>query len=66
MELKKHQALMHLHSQDFSFVGDKPMAQLYEMFAVLKIKPNLIQTGAISLQLCMDDTSDKLEQLAAL
>ena len=63
--VKKHQALMHLHSQDFSFVGDKPMAQLYEMFAMLKIKPNLIQTGAISLQVCMDDTSDKLQQLAA-
>jgi aspartate kinase len=63
--IKQQQALMHLHSQDFSFVGDKPMAQLYEMFAQLKIKPNLIQTGAISLQLCLDDKSDKIEQLAA-
>jgi len=63
--IKQYQALMHLHSQDFSFVGDKPMAQLYEIFAQLKIKPNLIQTGAISLQLCLDDKSDKIEQLAA-
>ncbi len=63
--VKQHQALMHLHSQDFSFVGDRPMAQLYEIFAQLKIKPNLVQTGAISLQLCLDDKSDKIEQLAA-
>lgn len=63
--IKQQQAMLHLHSQDFSFVGDRPMAQLYELFAQLKIKPNLIQTGAISLQLCMDDKQEKLEQLAA-
>jgi aspartate kinase len=62
--VKQHQALVHLHSQDFSFVGEKPMATLYEIFAQLKVKPNLVQTGAISLQLCMDDHSEKLEQLA--
>ncbi len=63
--VKQQQALVHLHSQDFSFVGEKPMAQLYEIFAQLKMRPNLIQTGAISVQLCLDDKSDKIEQLAA-
>lgn len=63
--IKEKQALMHLHSQDFSFVGEKPMSELYKMLGELSIKPNLIQTGAISLQLCLDDRSDKIEQLAA-
>lgn len=63
--IKQNQALMHLHSQDFSFVGEKPMSRLYEIFAHVKIKPNLIQTGAISLQICLDDKSDKIDQLAA-
>ncbi|HWB24409.1 MAG TPA: aspartate kinase [Chitinophagaceae bacterium] len=63
--IKKYQALMHLHSQDFSFVGEKPISRLYEIFAQVKIKPNLIQTGAISLQLCLDDKTEKIEQLAA-
>ena len=63
--VKQQQALVHLHSQDFSFVGEKPMATLYEIFAQLKVKPNLLQTGAISLQVCMDDRSEKLEQLAS-
>lgn len=62
--IKQNQALMHLHSQDFSFVGEKPMSRLYEIFAKLKIKPNLIQTGAISLQICIDDRTEKIDHLA--
>jgi aspartate kinase len=57
--------LVHLHSQDFSFVGEAPMAKLYEIFAQLNIKPNLIQTGAISLQIGLDDRPEKIEQFAA-
>lgn len=63
--VKEKQVLMHLHSQDFSFVGEKPMSQLYEIFARLKFKPNLVQTGAISVQLCLDDHAEKIDQLAA-
>ncbi len=63
--IKENQALLHLHSQDFSFVGEAPMSKLYEIFGELKLKPNLIQTGAINVQLCMDDKSDKVSQLAA-
>ena len=63
--IKQNQALLQLRSQDFSFVGEAPMSQLYQMFGQLKLKPNLIQTGAISLQLCMDDKSDKVSQLAS-
>lgn len=63
--VKQSQALLHLHSQDFSFVGGAPMSRLYEILEQLKLKPNLVQTGAISLQLCIDDKSDKVSQLAA-
>jgi aspartate kinase len=63
--IKDNQALIKLHTQDFSFVGEKPISKLYEIFAQIKIKPNLIQTGAVSLQICLDDKSDKIEQLAS-
>jgi aspartate kinase len=63
--VKENQVLMHLHSQDFSFVGEKPMSRLYEIFGHIMIRPNLIQTGAVSLQVCLDDKSDKIDQLAA-
>ncbi len=41
------------------------MSELYKMLGELNVKPNLIQTGAISLQLCLDDRAEKIEQLAA-
>jgi aspartate kinase len=62
--LKEDQALLHLRTQDFSFVGEKPVSELYQMLAEIRIKPNLIQTGAVSIMLCLDDKAEKLEQLA--
>ena len=62
--IKKNQVLMNLKTKDFSFVGDKPMNFLYELFGALKLKPNLIQTGAINVQLCMDENELKIQELA--
>jgi aspartate kinase len=62
--VKENQLLLHLHTQDFSFIGEKPISRLYEMLAELKIKPNLIQSGAVSLAVCLDDRTDKMEKLA--
>ena len=41
------------------------MSRLYKIFRELKIKPNLIQTGAINLQVAIDDQGEKIEQFAA-
>jgi aspartate kinase len=62
--LKKNQVLMQLKSKDFSFVEEKPISQLHEMFANIKIRPNLSQNGAISLLCCLDDKPEKIEKLA--
>ncbi|MEP6728116.1 MAG: aspartate kinase [Bacteroidota bacterium] len=62
--IKDNQALVHLHTRDFSFIGEQPMSRLYEIFAEIKIKPNLIQTGAVSLVVCLDDRPDKIEKFA--
>lgn len=64
--LLQNQALVHLHSKDFSFVGEKPTADLYNLFSEIKIKPNLIQSGAVTLQVCIDDRPEKVEKLASL
>ncbi len=63
--VKEKQVLMHLHSQDFSFVGEEPMSFLYNLFTTIKLKPNLIQTCAVSVQVCLDDNAEKIETLAA-
>ena len=62
--LKQGQVLLHLHSKDFSFVGETGAEQLYHLFAHIRVKPNLIQTGAVTLQVCLDDRIDKIEKLA--
>jgi aspartate kinase len=62
--MKKDQALLTLQSRDFSFVGEKPVADLYQLLSDIKIKPNLIQTGAVSIQVCLDDKPDKIQKLA--
>ena len=62
--LKKNQVLMKLSSKDFSFVEEKPLGLLHEMFATIKIRPNLSQNGAISLLNCFDDKPEKIEKLA--
>jgi aspartate kinase len=62
--LKKDQVLVHLHSKDFSFVGETGVEQLYHLFGGLRIKPNLLQSGAVSLQVCLDDRAHKIEKLA--
>ena len=62
--VKQNQVLAHLHSKDFSFVGEKPTGELYHLFSAIKIKPNLMQSGAVTLQVCIDDRVDKIEKLA--
>jgi aspartate kinase len=64
--LKRDQALVHLQTQDFSFVGERPISDLYKVLAELNIKPNLIQTAAIHLEFCLDDREEKVQQMAAM
>ncbi|MCW3112770.1 MAG: aspartate kinase [Segetibacter sp.] len=63
--LKNKQVLVQLQTMDFSFIGERPMSKLYQLFAELNIKPNLTQTAAINVQFCLDDREDKIQQLAA-
>lgn len=61
---KKNQVLLKLSSKDFSFVGEDYIGQFYKILAENHIKPNLIQTTAISILCCLDDNLDKIEKLA--
>ncbi|MGC4034641.1 MAG: aspartate kinase [Chitinophagaceae bacterium] len=62
--LKDSQVMIQMKSKDFSFVGEKPVGQLYHLFEELNIKPNLTQNGAITFTCVLDDRSEKLEKLA--
>lgn len=62
--IKQDQVLVNLHTKDFSFAGEKPVAQLYNLLAELHIQPNLLQTGAVRIDICIDNKADKIEKLA--
>ena len=61
---KQAQALVHLSSKDFSFVGEGLTAKVYTVFEDLHFKPNLTQNAAISLQCVVDDIAEKVEGFA--
>ncbi|MEO9003511.1 MAG: aspartate kinase [Ginsengibacter sp.] len=62
---KQNQAMITLQTLDFSFVEGKPINFLREILDELRIKPNLTQNAAISLNVCVDDNSEKIEQIAS-
>lgn len=58
---KNAQALLTLRTLDFSFIEEEPIKKLYKILNSLKIKPNLIQTGAIGIQIVVDDVAEKID-----
>jgi len=63
--VKNNQVLIHFRSLDYSFVEDKPVEELHQIFKKLKTKPNLTQNAAISLLCSFDDHQEKIGELAA-
>lgn len=58
---KFNQALISFQTRDFSFIEGKPSRLVNEIFAGALIKANLTQNTAISLLVCIDDISEKIE-----
>jgi aspartate kinase len=65
MVVKEKQVLMQFKSKDFSFVEDRPVEELHQLFELVKLKPNLSQNTAISLLCCFDDHAEKIDALAS-
>jgi aspartate kinase len=61
--IKKDQTLIHFRSRDFSFAGEEGAARLYGILSSIQIQANLMQTGAVILQVCVDQDEEKIERL---
>lgn len=64
--LKRRQVLMTVRPQDFSFVLEERLSKIFTLLERYNIKPNLIQTSAVSMNLCVDDsrhTADAVKEL---
>jgi aspartate kinase len=53
--VKKNQNLITLTTQDFSFITEDKISDLFNQLYALKINVNMMQNSAISLSLCLED-----------
>lgn len=59
--IKKNQALITLHTKDFSFIEEYVLSKIIRAFSKVNIKLNMIQNAAILFQACVDDVPEKIE-----
>lgn len=63
MVWKKNQVLISLTTADLSFITEGNLANLYSIFYSHKAKMNIIQNGAIGFVTCIDNRTEKIENL---
>lgn len=62
---KENQVLIQFKTLDFSFIEEKTIEKLYELFDDLKLNPVVTQKTAISLWAVFDDVAEKIDELAS-
>ncbi len=62
---KKDQTLLQVTTRDFSFITEDNLSRIYQLFAGLNIKINLIQNAAISFTACIDNNTEKVQSVIA-
>jgi len=62
---KEKQVLIQFKTLDFSFIEEKTIGNLYDLFDDLKLNPVVTQKTAISLWAVFDDVVDKIDALAS-
>jgi aspartate kinase len=55
--LKKNQVLLSFHTKDFSFIAEKHLSEIFAVLSQFRIRINLMQNGAISFSVCIDQSN---------
>lgn len=63
--VKNDQAMITLHTKDFSFVEDEVVAEIFSSFSKANLKLNMMQQGAISFEAVVDNIPEKIEKVKA-
>jgi len=61
--IKRNQALINLHTKDFSFIEEVVMSKIIKAFSKVNIKINMMQNAAILFQAVVDNSEPKIEAL---
>ena len=60
---KEEQILISILPKDFSFVMGENLSRIFHTFATYRIKVNLVEASAISIDVCVDDERDRVDSL---
>lgn len=60
--IEDEQALLQIATRDFSFVAEHHMSDLFTIIADLRLQVNMMQNTAISFNVCVNDTDDKVDR----
>jgi aspartate kinase len=61
--LKENQHLLRIATRDFSFIAEEHLSLIFAILAKNKIKISLMQNSAISLDLCVEDLYEHIDDL---
>jgi aspartate kinase len=61
--VKQNQVLLSVSTNDYSFVSENHLADIFRLFAQSHIKVNTMQTSAMSFTLCFDYDAERFEKL---
>ncbi|MDX1685032.1 MAG: aspartate kinase [Saprospiraceae bacterium] len=61
--IDRNQALLHISTQDFSFVAEHHMSLIFNLISNYRIKINMMRNTAISFTVCVTDVKERLDEL---
>ncbi|MDB5129101.1 aspartate kinase [Mucilaginibacter sp.] len=61
--VKQNQVLLSIFTNDYSFISESHLSEIFGVFADHHIKVNLMQTSALSFTACIDYTAERFDRL---
>ncbi len=61
--IKDNQTLLSISTKNYSFIAEDNLSQIFEAFAIHKVRINVMQNSAISFSACCDTKEDKIDEL---
>jgi len=61
--IEPDQCLLHISTNDFSFVAEHHLSMIFHLLSTLRIKVNMMRNTAISFTVCVQDIAERIDQL---
>jgi aspartate kinase len=61
--IKQKQVLLSISANDYSFISESHLSEIFGLFARHHVKVNMMQTSALSFSACIDYTASRFEKL---